>query len=79
MSRRTRIDREAIKESVRLYIQMQSATTEAEFQELLARHDACTDANHAPRMKLGTLAEFREGPKGGPAVERPVATSAPVA
>jgi hypothetical protein len=40
---------------------MQEATTEAQFQELLAEHDICTDADGRPRLVTRTLAEFRRG------------------
>jgi hypothetical protein len=59
--RRSKSNRAIASESVRLYIAMQSAQTEAEYAELLARHDACTDAMGFARLRPRTLAEFREG------------------
>lgn len=54
MSRR-HINRAAMLESVELYVAMQRATSEAEYQELLARHDACADANGFARLVPRTL------------------------
>ncbi len=79
--RRTKVNNAHLRESIALYLRMQAATTEAEFRELLARHDACTDADGKPRLACRTLEEFRRGrrgrptspPSGGrpPAVDRP--------
>jgi hypothetical protein len=48
-------------ESIAIYLRMQRATTEAEFQELLREHDRCTDADGKPRLVPRTLEQFRRG------------------
>ena len=48
-------------ESMRVYLAMQRATTEAEFAKLLAEHDRLTDADGLPRLRARTLDEFRRG------------------
>jgi hypothetical protein len=61
MARRpTAAERQRMLESVRLYVLMGQATTEAEFQELLAQHDACTNANGVSRLKPRTQAAFKQ-------------------
>jgi hypothetical protein len=64
--RRSNPRRSRLHESIRLYLQMQKATTEEEFQSLLVQHDACTDADGVPRLSARTLAEFRAGPVVSP-------------
>jgi hypothetical protein len=46
-------------ETIRLYLAMQRATTEAEFAELLAEHDRLMDADG--RLRPRTVEEFRRG------------------
>ena len=48
-----------------MYFEMQRATTEEEFQRLLAEHDKLTDAEHLPRFALRTLAEMKAGAHDG--------------
>jgi hypothetical protein len=60
--RRSKPKREYLHRSIALYLKMQAAQTEAEFQALLAEHDACTDADARPRLVTRTLADFRRGP-----------------
>jgi hypothetical protein len=61
--RRSNPKREYLHRSIELYLKMLASQTEAEFQALLAEHDACTDADGRPRLVLCTLAEFRRGPR----------------
>jgi hypothetical protein len=48
--------------SIRVYLEMQKATTEEEFHALLAEHDLLTDADGKPRLTARTLKQFRRGP-----------------
>jgi hypothetical protein len=48
--------------SIRIYLAMQAATTEDEFQALLVEHDRLTDADGKPRLTARTLEQFRRGP-----------------
>jgi hypothetical protein len=50
-----------MKESIRLYLAMQRAQTEAEYAELLAQHDAFTYAMGFARLRPRRLEEFRAG------------------
>jgi hypothetical protein len=63
MSNRRRARRQPthLHETIRVYLAMQRATTEAEFAELLAEHDRLTDADGLPRLRARTLGEFRRG------------------
>lgn len=65
--RRSTPKNDRLHESIAIYLELQEATTEEEFAELLARHDACTDADDKPRLVPRTLAEFRLGPRVSPA------------
>jgi serine/threonine protein kinase len=60
--RRSKPKRQHLHRSIALYLKMQEATTEGEFQELLAEHDACTDADGRPRLVARALANFHRGP-----------------
>jgi len=62
MVRRSQPKNDRLRESIAIYLKMQNATTEAEYQELLALHDQCTDADRKPRLKPRTLRQFRNGP-----------------
>jgi hypothetical protein len=53
---------------------MQKATTEEEFQALLAEHDRLTDADGKPRLVARMLAAFCRGPVNGPPMSRADAT-----
>jgi hypothetical protein len=57
-----------VHESIAIYLKMQKTESEEEFQELLAEHDRCTDADGKPRLIHRTLEEFRRGPAIGPSV-----------
>jgi hypothetical protein len=48
-------------ESIAIYLKMQKAETEGEFQQFLAEYDRCTDADAKPRLVARTLDEFRRG------------------
>jgi hypothetical protein len=48
-------------ESIAIYLKMQKAETEEEFQQLLVEHDRCTDADGKPRLVHRTLEAFRRG------------------
>jgi hypothetical protein len=60
--RRSRHQPPHLHESIHVYLQMQRATTEAEFAALLAEHDRLTEADGLPRLRTRTLEEFRRGP-----------------
>jgi hypothetical protein len=57
--RPTKVKNAHLHESIRLYMAMQKATTEEEFDALLAEHDRCTDADDKPRLAARTLVQFR--------------------
>jgi hypothetical protein len=59
--RRSRRQPAHLHETIRVYLAMQRATTEAEFATLLAEHDRLTDADGLPRLRQRTLAEFQRG------------------
>jgi hypothetical protein len=61
MARRpTAAERQRMLDSVQLHVLMEQATTEAEFQELLAQHDACTDANVVSRLRPQPWAAYKQ-------------------
>ena len=59
--RRSRRRPAHLHDTIRVYLAMQRATTEAEFAALLAEHDRLTDADGLPRLRPRTLAQFRRG------------------
>jgi hypothetical protein len=63
--RRSKPQRKHLHQSIAVSLKMQQATTQAEFQALLAEHDACTDADGRRWLVLRTLTEFRRGPGHG--------------
>ena len=52
-------------EAIRIYLQMQKAESEEEFQRLLAEHDRLTEADGKPQLIARTLEQFRRGPSVG--------------
>jgi hypothetical protein len=60
-NRRSKLKNIFLRESITIYLKMQKAETEEEFQKLLAEHDRCTDADDKPRLVARRLAEFRRG------------------
>ena len=60
--RRTKPKSGHLHQSIAIYLAMQAAGTEDEFQRLLAAHDRCTDADGLPRVEARTLEAFRRGP-----------------
>jgi hypothetical protein len=67
-NRRSMPKNDCLHESIAIYLKMQKAETEEEFQELLAEHDRCTDADGKPRLVHRTLEQFRRGSAIGPSV-----------
>ena len=67
--RRSHPRNENLHEAIAVYLRMQKATTEEEFQALLAEHDRLTDADGHPRLVCRTLDHFRRGPTAAPAVD----------
>jgi hypothetical protein len=62
VARRSRCRPPHLLESIAVYLKMQAATTEEEFQTLLAEHDRLTDADDVPRLVPRTLEAFRRRP-----------------
>ena len=60
--RRFRVDMKSIHRSSKLYLAMQKATTEAEYQNLLVEMDAVQAASRQGPFGPRTLAEFPRGP-----------------
>jgi hypothetical protein len=58
-NRRSKPKNDHLHESIAIYVKMQKATTEEEFQELLVEHDRCTDADLKPRLVHRRLEAFR--------------------
>jgi hypothetical protein len=61
-NRRSMPKNDCLHESIAIFLKMQKATTEGEFQQLLVDHDRLTDADGKPRLFARTLEEFRRGP-----------------
>jgi hypothetical protein len=61
-NRRSKPKNDHLHESIAIYLKMQKATTEVEFQPLLVEHDRLTDADGKPRLAARTLEAFRRGP-----------------
>jgi hypothetical protein len=77
---RSKPQNDHLHESIAIYLKMQKAESEEEFQELLAEHDRCTDADGKPRLVHRTLEQFRRGSAIGPsaaAVEKDGADATP--
>jgi len=60
MGRRTRANMDYIRKSLALHSAMERATSEEEFQRLLAEHDKLTDAQRFARFARRTLAQMRQ-------------------
>jgi hypothetical protein len=60
-NRRSTPTNDHLHESIRVYLRMQKAKTEEEFQRLLAEHDRLTDADQKTRLVHRALAAFRRG------------------
>jgi cell division protein FtsL len=65
MPRITAAYREYIRKSLALHAAMERATSEEEFQRLLAEHDNLTDAQRFPRFARRTLAAMKAPFDGG--------------
>jgi hypothetical protein len=61
-NRRSKPKNDHLHESIQVYLRMQKAETEEEFQGLLAEHDRLTDTDQKPRLVHRSLAAFRRGP-----------------
>jgi hypothetical protein len=72
MGRRTRASMDYIRKSVALHSAMEKATSEEEFQRLLAEHDKLTNAQRYPRFARRTLADMKKPFLGNaPSTHRP--------
>jgi hypothetical protein len=58
-NRRSKPKNDHLHGSIAVYLKMQKAESEAEFQNLLVEHDSCTDAGGKPRLIHRTLEAFR--------------------
>jgi hypothetical protein len=58
-NRRSKPKNDHLHESIAVYLKMQTAETEEEFQQLLAEHDRLTDADDKPRLAHRALRSFR--------------------
>jgi hypothetical protein len=58
-NRRSNPKNDRLHESIAVYLKMQTAETEEEFQQLPAEHDRLTDADGKPRLAHRTLRAFR--------------------
>jgi hypothetical protein len=61
-NRRSKLRNEHLQQAIQVYLKMQKAESEGEFQRLLAEHDRLTDADGKPRLVARTLEQFRRGP-----------------
>jgi hypothetical protein len=61
-NRRSKPQNDHLHESIAIYLKMQRAESEEKFQQLLAEHDRCTDAEGKPRLVHRALEAFRRGP-----------------
>jgi hypothetical protein len=69
-NRRSKPRNDHLHESIGIYLKMQKAETDEEFQQLLVEHDRLTDADRKPRLVARTLEEFRNGRSVFPAPKR---------
>jgi hypothetical protein len=65
-NRRSMPKNDHLQESIQVYLRMQTAETEEEFQRLLVEHDRLTDADGKPRLVPRTLEQFHRGLGVGP-------------
>ena len=68
-NRRSKGKNDRLHESIRVYLQMQRATTEGEFQHLLAEHDRLTDGDGKPRLVARDAGGISPWPAGCAAYE----------